>query len=140
MDQRATSVKCTADTFLFIYLFMPEFTCKDVHVYQEQKPDSLFRHRQREADKQKLIDEKRQAKVEVKTRKEEEKRKMEEEEQRKLQKAKSMFSSFFVKKPTEVEAEQEEQKEEDNKLFQEFRVCVYFPYSLPSQMFLWMWS
>ena len=37
-----------------------------------------------------------------------------------------MFSSFFVKKPKEAEVEQEEQKEEDNKLFQEFRVRFRF--------------
>ncbi|XP_043213809.1 chromatin assembly factor 1 subunit A-like isoform X2 [Amphibalanus amphitrite] len=90
---------------------------------QEKEKEKLEKQRQKEAEKQKLIDEKRQAKEEEKNRKEEEKRKAEEEEQRKLQKAKSMFSSFFVKKPPkEAEAEQEEQKEDDNKLFQEFRV------------------
>ena len=46
-----------------------------------------------------------------------------------------MFSSFFVKKPKEPEVEQEEPKEEDTKLFQEFRVIfMHRIFSGPSAM------
>ncbi|XP_037079162.1 chromatin assembly factor 1 subunit A-like [Pollicipes pollicipes] len=96
---------------------------------QEKQKQKETERLQKEAEKQKREDEKkrlkeeeRKQKEEEKNRKEEEKRKAEEEEQRKLEKAKSMFSSFFVKKPKEPGAEQEGVDEEENKAFQQFRV------------------